>query len=113
MPTTGKPPGTSAQRACTTPPFSSGAGARAGGLERDDRRRLAAGGAGARRAAASVKPSSPDSKNVMSPPGALSSITRKRPWATISRSAVLKLTVAFGSRVTSETPLRLTTKFAQ
>ena len=49
----------------------------------------------------------------MSPPGAFSSITRKRPCATISRSAVLKLTVAFGSRVTSETPLRLTTKFSQ
>ena len=60
-----------------------------------------------------VKPSSPDSRNVMSPPGAFSSITRKRPCATISRSAVLKVTVAFGSRVTSETPLRLTTKFAQ
>ena len=60
-----------------------------------------------------VKPSSPDSKNVMSPPGELRSITRKRPWATISRRRSLKLTVARGSRVTSETPLRLTTKFDQ
>ena len=52
-----------------------------------------------------LKPSSPVSYQVMSPPGALRLITRKSPWPTISSRASSKVTNADGSSVTSESPL--------